>query len=299
MDPSLTGLRVLRAVADHGSFTAAAAQLGYTQSAVSRQVATLENEAGGQLFERRPTGVRLTSRGLIVLRHARTILDEIDAAQRELDGDESDVHDVRLGTVLSGGAVLVPRVVRALRSERPDIRVTTREGTTPALVRALRAGTLDVAVIGARPPYRPPDDEQPALSTTIIDEATLMLAASATGRFAGRSVVSVAELDGIDWIASPSSSAESLMGVWPGLTGRPRVAHTARDWLTKLAFVAADCGITTVPPHLASVLPEGVQLMRVDGTRPELRRALIARLPGRVAEPVAAVIEAIRVGFPR
>ena len=299
MEPSLTGLRVLRAVADHGSFTAAAAQLGYTQSAVSRQVAALEREVGGQLFERLPAGVQLTPRGLVMLRHARAILDEIDAAQRELDGDESDVHDVRLGTFLSAGAVLVPRVVRAMRTERPDIRLTTREGTTPALVRALRAGTIDVAVIATQPPYRPPDDEQPALITAIVDETSLLLAASATGRFAGRSIVSIADLDGMDWIASPSSSAESLMGAWPGLAGRPRVAHTARDWLTKLQLVAADCGITTVPPHLASVLPEGVQLMRVEGARPEHRRALVARLPGRVAEPVAAVVEAIRAWFPR
>ena len=67
MEPSLTGLRILRAVADRGSFTAAARELGYTQSAVSRQVATLEREVGATLFER-AGGVRLTAEGLVLLR---------------------------------------------------------------------------------------------------------------------------------------------------------------------------------------------------------------------------------------
>jgi DNA-binding transcriptional LysR family regulator len=89
------------------------------------------------------------------------------------------VSVVRLGTYISAGAVIVPRLLHTLRDERPDIRVITREGTTPALVRALRAGTLDLAVISSRPPYRPPDDELPALVTEIPGETVLLVAASA------------------------------------------------------------------------------------------------------------------------
>jgi DNA-binding transcriptional LysR family regulator len=98
MEPSLTALRVLCAVAERGSFTAAAAELGYTQSAVSRQVAALEREADAALFERHAAGVRLTSNGLTVLRHARVILDEIAAAERELEGRDPGESVVRLGT---------------------------------------------------------------------------------------------------------------------------------------------------------------------------------------------------------
>jgi DNA-binding transcriptional LysR family regulator len=101
----------------------------------------------------------------------------------------------------------------------------------------------------------------------------------------------------VDWIASPTTGGETLLGVWPGLAGRPRVAHTARDWLTKLQLVAAGCGLTTVPPNLAGVLPEGVQLMRVDGGPDERRRALVARLPGRPSRAIVAVVDALRSGF--
>jgi DNA-binding transcriptional LysR family regulator len=296
MEPSLTGLRVLRAIADRGSFTAAARELGYTQSAVSRQVAGLEREAGSPLFER-AGGVRLTKEGLIMLRHARAILDEIASAEKELGGEDPGVQEVRLGAYVSAGAVLLPRTLQILRDVRPDIRVLTREGTTPALVRALRAGTIALALVASRPPYRPPDNELPALVTVILEETALAVAAPAAGRFAGRTAVTTAELERVDWIASPSVGGESLLGVWPGLAGRPRIAHTARDWLTKLQLVAAGCGLTTVPPRLSSVLPDGVQLMRVEDASPaERRRVLVARLPGRPSPAVAAVIDALRSG---
>lgn len=297
MEPSLTALRVLRATAERGSFTSAAAELGYSQSAVSRQIAALERESGTSLFKRHRTGVRLTTNGLILLRHARVVLDEIDAAEREIEGTEPDLHDIRLGAIISAGAVLLPRALRSLREQRPDIRVTTREGTTPALVRALRAGTVDIAVISSRPPHRAPDAEIPALVTEVIDETGLVLAVPAAGRFAGRATVTVAELGDVDWIASPSVRGESLMGVWPGLAGRPRVVHVARDWMTKLQLVAAGCGVTTVPPNLADVLPDGVQLLRVDGAPAERRRALVARLPGRPSRVAMAVIDALRGGY--
>jgi DNA-binding transcriptional LysR family regulator len=297
MEPSLTGLRVLRAVAERGSFSAAAAELGYTQSAVSRQIAGLERESGAALFERRSDGVRLTKSGMILLRHARVVLDEIAAAESELGGTLPDVHEVRVGAFISAGAVLLPRALRALRDRRPDIRVTTREGTTPALVRALRAGTLDLAVISSRPPYRAPDAELPALAAERIGETSLVLAVPTYGRFAGRDVVGVDELEDVDWVASPTTGAEPLMGVWPGLAGRPRIAHTARDWLTKLHLVAAGCGMTTISPNLAEVLPDGVRLMHVEGVPDERRQILIARLPGKLPSATVAVIDALRSAY--
>src|SRR5690349_3279280 len=100
MDISSTGLRVLRQIAESGSFTAAATRLGYTQSAVSRQAASLERSAGTALFERRPDGVRLTPAGLTLLRHARTILDCLTAAERDLTGTVSRTELVRLGLFL-------------------------------------------------------------------------------------------------------------------------------------------------------------------------------------------------------
>ncbi|HEY0237338.1 MAG TPA: LysR family transcriptional regulator, partial [Friedmanniella sp.] len=147
MEVSTTGLRVLREVAERGSFSAAAAELGYTQSGISRQVAALEREAGHRLFERRTGGVRPTAAGQALLRHAAVVLDELEAARRELAGEPAERVEVRLGAYVSAGAVLLPRALRTLRQRAPGLVVTTREGTSPALVRAVRAGSLDLAVV--------------------------------------------------------------------------------------------------------------------------------------------------------
>ncbi|WP_333740337.1 LysR family transcriptional regulator [Streptomyces sp. IBSBF 2806] len=293
MDISSTGLRVLRQIAESGSFTAAATRLGYTQSAVSRQAAALERSAGTALFERRPDGVRLTPAGLTLLRHARTILDCLTAAERDLIGTVSRTELVRLGLFLSAGAAILPLSLRHLAATDPQITVTTTEGTTPSLVRALRAGSIDLAVLTSRPPHRPLDGESPRLHVETVMDTELVVAAPSTGQFAGRTAVHVDELIDAPWIAAPASNAEPLLGVWPGLPGRPDIVHCARDWLTKLQLVAGGFGVTTVPSRLSPVLPPGVSLLHVEGAPPEIRRVLVARLPGRPAPAITAVTRAI------
>jgi DNA-binding transcriptional LysR family regulator len=294
MDISSTGLRILRQIAESGSFTAAAARLGYTQSAVSRQAAALEHSAGTTLFERRPDGVRLTPAGLTLLRHAHTILSSLAAAERELTGTAPRTELVRLGAVQSAGSAILPAALAHLAAAYRQITVTTREGTTPTLIRALRAGSLDLAVLTSRPPHRPFDSELPRLHLETVADTELVVAVSSTGDFAGRTAVHVDELVDAPWIATPSSNSEPLLGVWPGLPGRPRVVHSARDWLTKLQLVAGGFGVTTVPSRLSPVLPPGVSLLRVDGSPPEIRRVLVARVSGHPTAAISAVTQAIR-----
>ena len=164
VDFTPTGLRVLVETAQSGSFTAAARALGYTQSAVSRQVAALESTAGVALFERRRDGVVLTQAGARLLRRAVRVLDELDAAARDVATSNAS-GPVRLGAFATAVAGLVPA---ALATLPPDLVVTVREGTTPTLTRALRAGTLDLAVLAQIPPFRPPDAESPPLALTVL-----------------------------------------------------------------------------------------------------------------------------------
>jgi DNA-binding transcriptional LysR family regulator len=293
-DVSLTALRVLRAVAEQGTFTAAAASLGYTQSAVSRQIAAIERAAGAQLLERRRDGVRLTAAGRVVMRRATVVLDEIEATARELSGLPEQAGTVRLGWFPSAGAVLVPTALAALRRTDPGLDVVTREGTTPALVRALRAGSLDLALLASVPPFRPPDTESPPLAVQTLTERALCLAVPATHPLARGAYVDVADLRGQRWIASTGSGEDRLMGEWPGLDERPEIAHTARDWLAKLCLVGAGCGLTTVPASLAGAAPPGVRILPVRGGPQEQRRLLLARLPHPPSEPVVRVAAALR-----
>ncbi|MFG1627465.1 LysR family transcriptional regulator [Kribbella sp. NPDC049227] len=297
-DVSLIALRVFREVAERGTFTSAATALGYTQSAVSRQIASLERAAGAPVLERRREGVRLTEAGQVVLRNAAGVLDQIDATARELAGLPAAGGTVRLGWFPSAGAVVLPQAIGALRRSHPSIAVTTREGSTPALVRALRAGSIDLALIASAPPFRPPDSESPALALETLAERSLRLAVPAGHPLAAQDSVDVAELRGQRWIAAPAAGEEQLMGVWPGLDERPQVAHTVRDWLAKLHLVAAGAGLTTISTSMASAVPPGVRVLTVRGGPEELRRTILARLPGRMSGPAALLADALRAAVP-
>ena len=288
---SPTGLRVLREVAQVGSFSAAAQVLGYTQSAISRQVATLEATAGQRLFDRGRSGVTLTPAGSRLLRTAIAVLDELDAVGRELGGEETFTRPVRVGAFATAVAGLVPK---ALATLPPGIEVTVREGTTPALTRALRAGTLDLALIARMPPFRPPDNESPPLELTTLSERELVVAVGAKHPLGSAGAVEVEQLEGQIWVASRSDAEESLLGVWPGLRERPNVRYVVRDWLAKLQLVAAGLAITTIAPVALSAIPEGVKIVAVRGEPQEVRRVVIARRPGAVDGPTGRVMGALR-----
>jgi DNA-binding transcriptional LysR family regulator len=289
-DVSHTGLRVLREVAAAGSFSAAAHSLGYTQSAVSRQVATLEAVAGRPLFDRGRHGVTLTPAGIRLLASAVRVLDELDVALRDLSGEELAAGPVRLGAFATAAAGLVPRALVALG---PQLTVTLREGTTPALTRALRAGTLDLAILASTAPFRPPDAETPALELTTLSERDLLIGVSTRHPFANARAVEVHELTGQVWVASRSDPGDTLLGVWPGLAERPDIRYVVRDWLAKLQIVAAGLAITTLAPIALDVLPDGVTAVAVRGEPQETRRVVLARRPGPLAGPTARVADAL------
>jgi molybdate transport repressor ModE-like protein len=287
---SPTGLRVLREVAQAGSFSAAAQSLGYTQSAVSRQVAALEAVVGRPLFERGRRGVALTAAGARLLPRAVRVLDELDAAIREAAGAEAAAGPVRLGAFATAVAGLVPKALATLPRE---LRVTVREGTTPALTRALRAGTLDLAILARTPPFRPLDAESPPLDLTTLSERELLLGVPAGHPFARARVVDVDQLEGQVWVASRSDPGDALLGAWPGLAARPDIRYVVRDWLAKLQIVAAGLAITTLAPIALDALPDGVRAVAVRGEPHETRRVVLARRPGPLGDPAARVADAL------
>jgi DNA-binding transcriptional LysR family regulator len=289
-DFSPTGLRVLREVAQTGSFSAAALSLGYTQSAVSRQVAALEAVAGRGLFDRGRHGVTLTPAGARLLTSATLVLDELDSARRELTGEETDGRPIRLGAFPAAAAGLVPKALAALP---PQLRVSLREATTPALTRALRAGTIDLAVLARVPPFRPLDAESPALDLTTLSQRELAIGVPANHPLASARAVEVDQLEGQVWVASRSDTGDTLLGVWPGLRERPDVRYVVRDWLAKLQIVAAGLAITTIAPIMLDILPDSVRVVAVRGEPQETRRIVLARLPGRLEGAAARVADAL------
>ncbi len=116
----------------------------------------------------------------------------------------------------------------------------------------LRAGSVDLVLLGSAPPFRPPDAETSPLVLETLAERALLLAVPATHPLACGDFGDVADLRGQRWIAGPSSGEDRLMGVWPGLDEWPEIAHSARDWFAKLHLFAAGLGLTTVAAALAA-----------------------------------------------
>jgi DNA-binding transcriptional LysR family regulator len=272
---TLLGFEVIRAVAARGSFSAAAEALGYTQSAVSRQVAAMEVAAGAPLFERRARGVRPTSAGTALLRHAITALEAADAARRELaDGTGARL---RVGAFPTAVAGLVPRAAATFGAHHPTVELSLREGTTPSQIRRLRSGSVDAAVV-----TEPPDPTGTRLEWLLDDP--LLLAVAHSHRLAHVRTVDVADLADEDWI---SGGGDPLLGVWPGVPQPARVAFVARDWTAKLGLVAAGLGVTVVPSLAAAAVRADVALIGVRAERPPARSVYVATLADR--EPSALV----------
>jgi DNA-binding transcriptional LysR family regulator len=138
----------LEAVSRTGSFGHAARELGYTQSAVSQQIAQLERIVGQQLFNRPggPRKVETTEAGLLLLRHADAIVAQLDAARADMAAlAEGEAGTLRVGIYQSIGARLLPALVRRFRAHWPKVGVRVREESAAAdLLRLLEHGELDL-----------------------------------------------------------------------------------------------------------------------------------------------------------
>jgi DNA-binding transcriptional LysR family regulator len=144
----LRHLAALEAVARTGSFGRAARELGYTQSAVSQQIAQLERIVGQKLFDRPggPRRVEPTEAGLLLLGHADAIVAQLDAARADMAAlAEGAAGTLRVGIYQSVGARLLPALVRRFRKQLPLVGVRVREESAAAdLLRLLEHGELDL-----------------------------------------------------------------------------------------------------------------------------------------------------------
>jgi DNA-binding transcriptional LysR family regulator len=287
---TLTGMRIVSEVAARGSLTAAGRALGYTQSAVSRQVALMEAAVGAQLFERLPRGVRPTARGRALLSHVQAILSRVDAALLEQSVLAETLADrLVLGAFPTALSALVPRALARLRDKHPAITVALREGGSIAQLRRLRASRLHVAVIatGGGLEY-----DLDGLEADRVLHGTPLLAVPETHRLARRSWVNVAELRAETWIVGEADDGGPQFGPWPTLDTEATIGHSLRDWPARLGLVAAGLGIAVIPSLIADTLPPGVRAITVEDPRPLRREILAVTRPGRSAS-VQALVDAL------
>lgn len=234
----LRDLRALLAVVRTGSFTSAAAELGYTQSAVSQQVAALESELGRTLLERRP--VRPTPAGERLAEHAARILLRVDVARSELARLDQQPLAVRVAVCPLAAPGLVAAGLRDLRARAPSLRIQVRTVERDRAVADVSAGAFDVAVVdGIVAPYNPLAlaDAGLLLSTPLI-EAPLGVALPAGHPLQSQSQVDLAVLADAPWVVPPPQHPER--------SSLP-LRYEGTDLPTLLALVAAGHGAALLP----------------------------------------------------
>lgn len=154
----ITRLRVLVAVARHGSVTAAAQALHYAQPSVSHHLARLEAETGSRLVQRAGRGIRLTDAGRLLADRAAEILGRLDAAEAEL-AEHTGLRGgrVRLAAFPSALGTFVPAAAATFAAAYPQVDLRFREAEPPEAVRLLRGGEVDVALLFTYPGGAEPD----------------------------------------------------------------------------------------------------------------------------------------------
>jgi len=225
----LRQLAALVAIADHGSFSAAAGAIHTVQSNVSNHVAKLEEELGVSLVDRQ--GGRLTEAGEAVVERARRITSELEALVAEVAALRHDVvGNVRLGMIGTTARWLVPRLLDRLAERHPGVRLVVVDSGSATLEPQLSAGRLDLVVVTlplpgsdliGRPLFDedlvlvvPPGDplgDRSDLTMADLDGVPLLLPAPGTAfrdeiegaaTKSGIELVAKAELDGVRLIAS-------------------------------------------------------------------------------------------------
>ncbi|WP_369214002.1 LysR family transcriptional regulator [Streptomyces flavofungini] len=291
-------MRTFVDVAGHGSFTVAARELGWTQSAVSRQISALEAALGGaRLFDRLPRGVRPTAEGRALLPYAEEVLARLRGAARELAAlRDATGGPLRLGAFATADAGLVPRALARFRARHPGVTVTREEGRTPALLSRLAEGELDLAVVSTTGGALPGG----AYDLHHLLDETLYVALPAGHALAAEPELRLPRLAAEDWISGSPHVEGTLLHRALHHGFRPRVAHVVAEWTAKQGYVAAGLGITLIPQLAAEAVRPDISLVPLRDDSAPARAVYAATARGRsVPRAVTPFLAALRSARPR
>jgi len=255
MDPHL--LRTFMAVADLGSFSLAAGRLGYTQSAVSQQIAALEADLGTVLLHRRP--VTVTEAGARLLEHAGPILLRLDAARAEV-ARVAAPPPARLVLGLAPLAMTEVAVLAlaGIRPSHPRLAVTLQVTGREAVGAAVAAGTLDLGLVdGAAAPGDPLRLDVGPATAVMVAERELAVALPGGHPLAGRSALRLEDLADARWLDAPDTGMPLAdLRAATGSDGfRPALRYEGTDVRTLIALASAEHGLTVLPRPVVDAAP--------------------------------------------
>ncbi|WP_410602939.1 LysR family transcriptional regulator [Amycolatopsis sp. lyj-90] len=235
---NLVQLMVLDAVARHGSMTAAAKELHYTQPAVSHHLARLEAETGAKLIQRIGRGIRLTPEGNLLAARAAEIVGRVEGAEAELAAQVG----LRAGRVRMAGfqsvlSTIVPEAAASLARAHPGIELGLVDEHPVEALRMLREGQIDVALIFR---YADTPREDQGLRLVHLLEDPIYLITSEPGQ-------TIADHRDSIWIGGCTRCQDELVTICGRAGFTPRISLVSDDIVVMQSLVAARMGVTTLP----------------------------------------------------
>nr|WP_240979342.1 LysR family transcriptional regulator [Streptomyces sp. HNM0574] len=276
-------LRVLDAVAVHGSLAAGARALHITPSGVSQQLAKLERESGHRLFEPHGRTVRLTHAGRVLAAYAARVVAQAAAAEADLaDLDDEILGPLRLGGVGSALRALLPDVLASLTAAHPRLTPTLVDGEGVDMIPRLARGDLDLLLVESwtNRPVRLP--EGLALRTLAVEPVHVAL--SERHPLADRGTLDLAALGDEIWTSCPPGTEpyEALLQAMRAQGPEPEIRYTVSEFATQLALVAEGLTLALLPEAGQRPAPPGVRFLP---TRPSLGREVMAVWRARAESP--------------
>jgi DNA-binding transcriptional LysR family regulator len=281
-------LRAFALVVDLGSISAAASVLGYTQSAVSQQLAALEREVGEALVDRSQRPLRASRAGAILRPHVERVLAALGGAEAAVEDLSGGTARLRLAAFPSALSSFVPTAVRDLRRKHSQLVVQVLQLETREAVEHLRGGEADLAVVHYMPGVAVPETAGLQRRSLLIDHLYVVLPEG--HRLARRDAVSVTDLEGEPLILprrdTPAGRFRSLVEHLCAQAGfAAQVAYELDDLPAVQAFAAA--GVAVVPMHglTLATLPPGATT-RPLAERPAGSRTIEALAPAASRTPM-------------
>ncbi len=299
-------LRVLCEVARQGSFSGAAASLGYTQPAVSRQVALLEAEVGATLVRRVPQGAVLTDAGRLLVERGEVVLARLEGIEDELRALAGlEGGRLRLASFASAAAAIVPLAIAEFRERYPAVELNIVMADPIDSLPRLRAGELDMAL------SHDPLDALPAATGAMTLSAgedsggiqqvhlfddPMYVAMPAGHPLADASPLNLVKFADEPWMLATTHSCPDsrlFLRACHEAGFEPRIAFQNDDYPAILGFVAAGVGVALVPDMVARGVRDDVAIRQLEPPPPP--RPIRAALPSGYVSPAAeAMLDVLR-----
>jgi molybdate transport repressor ModE-like protein len=281
-------LRVLRALADHGTVAAAAEALHLTPSAVSQQLAALEREVGQPIVEKRGRGLILTGAGDVLLEHAHALFAQLERAEADVAAHgRGELGTVAVGAFPTALAAIAAPAAQALATTHPRLHLELLDVESPHCFAALIEERIDLAI--SMQSESAPAVDDPRFSRWPLLDDPLDAVLPHDHPLADRSAVALDALAAETWVG-PSPGTSCLEVTLAGCAAAgfvPPLVHRTNDFATIMTFVAAGLGVALVPRLAQDRVPAGVAIVPLRGT-PPARRVFAATRRGSEARPVLA-----------